>query len=44
MVFRMGATSKIPLKNKYVNESLEGRNIGDLEDETYMSQIIDRIG
>lgn len=41
--FKMGATSKVPLKNKYVNESLEGRDIGELQDETYISQIIDRI-
>lgn len=41
--FQMGATSKVPLKNKYVNESLQGRNIGELQDEEYISQIIDRI-
>lgn len=41
--FRMGATTKVPLKNKYVNESLEGRDIGELQDATYISQIIDRI-
>lgn len=41
--FRMGATSKVPLKNKYVNESLEGRNIGELQDQEYLNQIIDQI-
>ena len=41
--FRMSAASKVPLKNKYVNESLEGRNIGELKDEIYESQILDRI-
>ena len=41
--FKMGATSKVPLKNKYVNESLEGRDIGDLQDQEYLSQIIDQI-
>lgn len=38
--FLMGATSKVPIENKYVNESLEGRNIGQLNDEKYLSQII----
>ena len=41
--FLMGATEKIPIKNKYVNESLKGREIGELQDETYLSQIIDEI-
>ena len=41
--FKMGATSKVPLKNKYVNESLEGRDIGELQDQEYISQIIDQI-
>ncbi len=41
--FQMGATSKVPIKNKYVNESLQGRNIGELQDAEYISQIIDRI-
>lgn len=41
--FKMGATSKVPLKNKYVNESLEGRDIGELEDQEYVNQIIDQI-
>lgn len=41
--FQMGATSKVPLKNKYVNESLEGRNIGELQDEEYISQIVAKI-
>lgn len=41
--FRMGATSKVPINNKYVNESLEGRDIGELNDEKYLSQIICKI-
>ncbi|MBQ3599718.1 MAG: SP_1767 family glycosyltransferase [Lachnospiraceae bacterium] len=41
--FRMGATSKVPLKNKYVNESLQGRDVGKIEDEEYASQIIAEI-
>lgn len=41
--FKMGAVSKVPLRNKYVNESLEGRDIGELEDEEYLSQIIGRV-
>lgn len=41
--FQMGATTKVPLKNKYVNESLEGRNIGELQDEEYVSQIVAKI-
>lgn len=41
--FLMGATDKVPIKNKYVNESLEGRNIGELDDEKYNAQIIDKI-
>lgn len=41
--FLMGATEKVPIKNKYVNESLEGRDIGVLDDTTYISQIVKRV-
>lgn len=41
--FRMGALEKVPLANKYVNESLEGREVGELKDLTYQNQIIAKI-
>ncbi|MBQ1394347.1 MAG: SP_1767 family glycosyltransferase [Lachnospiraceae bacterium] len=41
--FQMKANEKVPLKHKYVNESLQGRNIGELKDANYNSQIMDRI-
>ncbi len=42
--FLMGATEKVPVKNKYVNEcGKEGRNPENEVDKTYLSQIIQRI-
>jgi glycosyltransferase family protein len=38
----MGATSKVPVKNKYVNEAGGGADVGDLNDEKYQSEIIAR--
>ena len=40
-----GATTKIAIENKYVNENDDGGKIvGDIHDETYLSQIIAKIG
>ncbi len=43
--FRMGATEKIPISNKYTNEAVDytGINVGDVDDENYKSQIIEQI-
>lgn len=37
---RMGATTKVAIKNKYVNESKDGHINSTLEDEIYQNQII----
>ena len=42
--YRMGATTKVPVKNKYTNEAVEGKNVGEIFDAQYQSQIILRIG
>lgn len=39
----MGATKKMPVKNKYVNEVPEGRIDSDCNDSSYKSQIIGRL-
>lgn len=41
--FLQGATDRVPIKNKFVNEAGAGRGVGDLQDETYQSQIVERI-
>ncbi len=41
---KMGATKKVAVKNKYTNETEDGKEIGELLDEKYLSQIIERIG
>jgi len=38
--FRMGATTKVPIPSKYVNEAENGRNPEDSLDEEYRKQII----
>ena len=38
--FLRRAQSKIPIENKYVNESVNGRDIGDVKDRQYLSEII----
>ena len=40
----MGAETKVAVKNKYTNEAEDGKQIGDMLDETYNAQIIDKIG
>lgn len=37
--FRMGATEKVPVKNKYVNECKNGKIIAEIDDKEYLSQI-----
>lgn len=41
--FLAGATTKEPVKNKFVNEAGAGDGVGELEDETYQSQIVEKI-
>ena len=42
--YRMGATTKVPIPGKYVNEVSGGRNVSEHPEEgTYQSEIIDRI-
>ena len=41
--FRMGATKKVPIPSKYVNEADGGRNPEDSTDEKYKSEIIKTI-
>lgn len=41
--FLTGATSKIPIKNKYVNEVDNKNSIEECKDESYLSQIIEII-
>lgn len=42
--YLMGATTKVPVKNKYTNEAIGGTDVTNLEDEVYLSQIIAQIG
>lgn len=42
--FKMGATKKVPVKNKYTNEAIGGTEVTDSEDTLYLSQIIAKIG
>lgn len=44
--FKMGATKKVPVKNKYTNEaeSLGGLDVGESNDSIYQSQIFSKIG
>lgn len=41
---KMGADTKVPVKNKYTNEAEDGKQIGDIVDDIYNAQIVDRIG
>lgn len=43
--FKMGATEKVPIKNKYTNEAANftGTNVGKSDDEVYESQIVETI-
>lgn len=42
--FLMGATEKVPVKNKYTNEAVGGTTVSDTNDDVYLSQIIAKIG
>ena len=44
--FKMGATKKVPVKNKYTNEAsaLGGLDVGESSDSIYQSQIFSKIG
>ena len=37
--WKMGATHKVPVKNKFVNEAGAGSGVGDEHDEKYLSEI-----
>lgn len=41
--FRMQASEKVPIRNKYVNELKAGRVFSDINDQEYISQIMARI-
>ena len=41
--FLSGATSKTPVKNKFVNEAGAGKGVGNLYDEEYIKQIIEKV-
>ena len=41
--FLAGAKDRMPVENKFVNEAGAGKGVGDLEDETYQSQIAERV-
>lgn len=41
---KMGAESKVAVKNKYTNESEDGKVIGEMIDENYTKQIVAKIG
>ncbi len=41
--FRMGATEKVPIKDKMVYEAGAGKGVGDVDDEKYNSEIIAKI-
>lgn len=38
--FRMGAKHKVPIENKFVNEAGAGTYVGDLQDDSYKSEIV----
>ncbi len=44
--FKMGVTTKVPVKNKYTNEAgaLGGQNVGESDDSVYKSQVFSKIG
>lgn len=42
--YLMGATEKVPIKNKYTNEVVGGSKVIDTIDSIYLSQIIAKIG
>lgn len=40
--FKMGATHKVPVPNKFVNEAGAGAGVGDIDNEKYLSEIVCR--
>lgn len=38
--FLQGAQTRVPIRNKFVNEAGAGAGVGELDDETYKSQIL----
>ncbi|MPN41171.1 hypothetical protein SDC9_188713 [bioreactor metagenome] len=41
--YRRGYTQKTPIENKLVYEARAGERIGEITDETYLSQVIARL-
>ena len=41
--FLSGATTRVPVKDKFVNEAGAGNGVGALEDETYQNEILEKI-
>jgi glycosyltransferase family protein len=41
--FRMGATEKVPVRNKYINEVRGGDDVDEIDDMTYLNEIVTRI-
>jgi glycosyltransferase family protein len=40
--FKMGATHKVPVPNKFVNEAGAGAGVGGIDNEKYLSEIVCR--
>lgn len=40
--FRMGATHKVPVPNKFVNEAGAGAGVGDIDNQKYLNEIVCR--
>ena len=40
--FKMGATHKVPVPNKFVNEAGAGAGVGDIDNEKYLNEIVCR--
>ena len=38
--YKLGVTHKVPIKNKYVHEAGAGKDVGDIDDKKYLSEII----
>lgn len=41
--FRMGATEKVPVRHKYINEVRGGADVDEIDDITYRNEIVARI-
>ena len=42
--FKQGATQKVKIENKYTNEAVDGKVVGDIFDEDFNKQVVLRIG